>query len=143
MHFLRKLFAFRSQPKRSDAIFATPSPQARSDFERLLADLADRTPTELRPELEDAIPTLPGSASTGPELLDHIDQLHLGLGVAIGRGDTGEDQRSTHLGQLASWLYEELGRPQNTQHVVARRAAETLLAIEHKRGEASQVTPSK
>lgn len=136
MHILRKLFAFSSQPKGSEAILATPSPQACRDFERLLAGLAGRTPTEFRQALEDAIATLPASASTGPELIDHIDQLHLGLGVSVGRGDRGEDQRYRQLGQLASWLYEELGCPQDTQHAVVRRASEALRASEHKRGEA-------
>jgi hypothetical protein len=136
MHILRKFFTFGSQPERTEAVLATPTPQARRDFENLLAALAGRTPIDLRQALEDAVAALPESASTGPELLDHIDQMRLGLGVAIGRGDTGEDQRYRQLVLLASWLYEELGRPQDTQHAVGRRAVDALLAREQKRGEA-------
>lgn len=118
---------------------AAPSPRASSAaetdaFERLLADLHDRVPDELRETFQDAVRAHRGTVAGGPELLDAIDRDHLGLGVAIGRGDADPQGRHARLGCLVAWLYEALGRPQNTRFAVVARAAAALRAQDGRSG---------
>lgn len=94
--------------------------------EKLLTDLALRVPVDLREALKEEVQSLAGAEHSGIELLDALDRVHLGLGVAIGRGATGEEDRYARLGKLVAWLYEELGRPQNSQYAVVVRAAAAL-----------------
>ena len=98
-----------------------------------MAQLLSKMPVALRETFQDAIRFLEDSPVTGPQLLDALHRIHWGLGAAIGRGSTGEDQRYERLGQIVEWLYEELGRPQDTEYAVVKRAA-----IEWKKKEENQ-----
>lgn len=135
VNFLSRILRIGSPIGRGDAHGAAPNPGEREPAERLLASLTSRVPAELLPTFQDAVRALNEPPTTGPALLDAIDRMHVGLGVSIGRGATGEDQRYTQLGQVVSWLYEELGRPQETQYASARRAAQALAASEKRCGD--------
>ena len=97
--------------------------------------LATRAPDDLRAAFLDEVRHMRSFRYSGPELLDALHQVHAGLGVAIGRGATGEDARYERLGKLVAWLYEELGRPQNSLYAVVTRAAAALRANQVKRSE--------
>lgn len=92
-------------------------------FDTLVASIAERVPAELRGAFDDAVRGLATRPTTGPALLDAIDEAHAGLGVAIGRGDLGMEEEYEALGRLVAWLYDDLGRPQDTRYAVGRRAA--------------------
>ena len=136
LRLLRKLPATGSSSRGDKTHLTDASTPVLESFERLLTDLTDRVPDELRETFQDAIRSCRERPATGPELLDALDRMHAGLGVAIGRGQTGEDQRYEQLGRLVAWLYEALGRPRNTRFAVAARAANELEASEQRRGEA-------
>lgn len=92
-------------------------------FDTLMTGIAARVPAELRRAFDDAVRGLATRPTTGPALLDAIDDAHVGLGVAIGRGDVGRDAEYEALGRLVAWLYDDLGRPQDTRYAVGRRAS--------------------
>ena len=114
----------------------TESEQDREAFAKLLTELSKRVPEELRETFLDAIDATQERAATGSDLLDALDGMHMGLGVAIGRGQTGEDRKYRQLGLVVYWLYEALECPQDTQYAVVKRAASALMANEQIRGEA-------
>jgi hypothetical protein len=125
---LRKWLAARS-PSHGDAPgAAAPSPQDREAFDRLLADLTRRVPHDLREPFLGAVEALGEHPANGPALLDALDWTHVGLGVAIGRGQTGEGEHHEALGRVVAWLYDALGQPQDTEYAVVKRAAALLAA---------------
>jgi hypothetical protein len=130
LNTLRRLFA-PTAPKPCEDLTHTPAL-----VEQCRSDLVRRAPDHLKGALLDAIQSYGDRATNDSELLDAIDQRRVGLGVAIGRGETGENERYDQLGLVVSWLYEELGQPQNTQYAVVMRAAEILRSQEQKHGEA-------
>lgn len=136
LHFLRKLLAIQSLTQGGKARLTGASTQEREVFERQLTNLTSCAPADLQQTFQDAIQSCRERPATGPELLDAMHQMHVGLGVAIGRGETGEDKRYEQLGRVVEWLYDELGRPENTQYAVVMSAATELRASEQKRGEA-------
>lgn len=133
---LRKNLTAGSVPQRDATHVSVDSERERESFAILLTDLISRVPEELRETFQDAIDAAQESPGTGSELLDVIDRMHMGLGVAIGRGQTGEDKKYQQLGHVVSWLYNALGCPADTQYAVVKRAASALKASEQKRGEA-------
>jgi len=105
------------------------------NFDSLLMDLKARVPAELNDAFQDALASCRVHAIDGPGFLDAIDTMHTNLGIAIGRGTTGQEQRYEQLGRVVSWLYEELGQPQNTSYAVVARAVKALHERERKDGE--------
>lgn len=136
LRFLRRLLAIGSSPRGDETRLTDASTPELESFERLLTDLTSRVPDDLRDTFQHAIRSFRERPATGPELIDALDRVRMGLGVAIGRGQAGEDQRYEQLGRLVAWLYGTLGRPQNTRFAVAVRAANELKASEPRRGEA-------
>ena len=136
----RRLISPPAPPIVRPAELAQPKPtqEKLDDFERLLSDLRRAVPEEIRPAFEDAVRSYQDEPVSGPELLDAIDNLRSNLGIAIGRGATGQDERYEGLGRVVSWLYDELGQPQNTSYAVVVRAARALEERErdHQRGDA-------
>ncbi len=102
-------------------------------FGKLRTELTMRLPGDLTAAFQEEVQGLRSTPCSGIELLDALDQVHVGLGVAIGRGTTGEDARYERLGKLVAWLYEELGRPQDSRYAVVVRAAIALREREEKR----------
>lgn len=109
------------------APLATPrlSPLAR---ERWLDELASRMPAALRACFEDATRQLDDGVCTDAALLDALDRQHAGLGIAIGRGQTGAEAEYEQLAQLVAWLYEALGRPTDTQYAMLQRVTARMAA---------------
>lgn len=107
---------------------STEDSMGRESIDRLSAVLATRAPDGLRAAFLDELRHIRSIRYSGPELLDALHQVHAGLGVAIGRGAAGEEARYEQLGKLVAWLYEELGRPRNSQYAVVVRAAAALRA---------------
>ena len=89
----------------------------------LLPELGSRVPPELRRTFLDEVAGITPPSADPVSLLDALDRVALGLGVAIGRGDTGEDQRYRQLVKLVAWLYHELGEPQDSEYAAGQRAA--------------------
>ena len=92
-----------------------------SDF-----DLLDRAPPELRACFVAEVSGLTPPPADPVSLLAALDRIALGLGVAIGRGDTGEDQRYRQLVELVAWLYHELGEPQDSEYAAGQRAVAAM-----------------
>ena len=105
-------------------------------FEKLRTVLTMRLPGDLKAAFQEEVQGPGITACSGVELLDALYESHAGLGVAIGRGTTGEDAKYERLGKLVAWLYEELGRPQNSRYAVVVRAATAIRESEEKRSEA-------
>ena len=82
-----------------------------------------KMPASFHETFQDSISSVGNAPLTDSQLIDALATMHRGLGVAIGRGSTGEDQRYETLGQIVDWLYEELGRPQDTEYAVVKRVA--------------------
>lgn len=132
--FLRKLFAPHSASIRAVSVDTT-SAQERESFEELLNELIRRAPDDLKAVFHGTINRFQRPAASGTELLDAIDEARTGLGVAIGRGATGEEQKYEQLGRLCSWLFDELGRPESAQYAVVLRAATRLEVKDSNRNE--------
>lgn len=88
--------------------------------------LAARASLELRQVLESEVGRMNPKPTDPLVLLDALDEMRCGLGVAIGRGEAGEDARYQQLGQLVEWLYHELGAPQGSRYAVVQRAKHEL-----------------
>ena len=132
----RRLFSAPAPLTVRAAELAQPKPKQEQldDFKRLLPALRRSVPEEIRPAFEDAVRSYQDEPVNGPELLDAIDKLRTNLGLAIGRGATGQDERYEELGRVGSWLYNELGQPQNTSYAVVERAVRTLEEREREHG---------
>ena len=111
------------------------STQERHSFEATMNELIRRAPDGLQAVFRDTIHYTQRSPASGTEFLDAIHEARTGLGVAIGRGATGEEQKYEQLGRLCSWLFEELGRPEGAQYAVVLRAATQLEVKESNRKE--------
>jgi hypothetical protein len=125
---LRRLLFQPGAPIVESKHLAQPKPtqEELDHFNKLLSDLRRAAPDAIRPALEDAVRSYQEEPVNGPELLDAIDNLRSNLGIAIGRGATGQDERYEGLTRVVSWLYAELGQPQNTSYAVLVRAARAL-----------------
>jgi hypothetical protein len=132
--FLRKLFATHSASINAVRVDTT-SAQERESFEGPMNELIRRAPDDLQAVFRDTIHYTQRSPASGTELLDAIDAARTGLGVAIGRGATGEEQKYEQLGRLCSWLFEELGRPESAQYAVVLRASIQLEVKDSNRNE--------
>lgn len=127
---LRRLFAPSRVAKFEPGAPATSS-ASREDEERfraLLSDLKRAVPDDLAAAFEEAVRSCPGEPLDGAQLLDAIDSMRCNLGIAIGRGAIGQDKRYEELGRVVTWLYGELGQPQDTGYAVLVRAARALEA---------------
>lgn len=88
--------------------------------------LATKASAELRQTLESEVRRMNPKPIDALALLDALDEIRLGLGVAIGRGEAGEDARYEQLGLLVDWMYHELGAPQGSRYAVVQRAKHEL-----------------
>ena len=93
---------------------------------RLLSELDSRVPLELWRRFLEEVGSIDPPPSDPVALLDALDRIALGLGVAIGRGETGQELRFRQLVELVAWLYHELGQPQDSAYAVGRRAASAM-----------------
>lgn len=96
--------------------------------------LMSKVPAELRDAFNTVLEQLDPRPDTAVALLDAIDRARAGLGVAIGRGATGDDERYEVLGRLVAWMYQELGCPQDSQHAVIERTIASLRDGERPQG---------
>jgi hypothetical protein len=131
-----RLVANGDRPSAKEVSLSDASLIGGESFEKLRTVLTMRLPGDLQAAFQEEVQGLRSTAYSGVELLDALDEAHAGLGVAIGRGTTGDDARYEQLGKLVAWLYEELGRPQNSRYAVVVRAATAISESEQKRSEA-------
>ena len=129
LHFLRRLLAI-AFPAQGDGKGELPdSTRPQNAIDCLLTDLKSRVPANLRASLQDAVDGVRDRPASGPELLDAFDRLHVGLGVAIGRGQTGEEQRHEQLGKSSCMAIRGTWTP--TEHAV-RSGYEGICTAESK-----------
>lgn len=139
--FVRKLLSTGPRPERDAAPLRTASAEVPVAVEGLLIDLAQRVPADLAEPFQGAMASRQSRPTTALGLLDDLHQAHLGLGIAIGRGDTGQGPRYEQLGRVVLWLYEELGRPQHSQFAIVERAAAAAAARREAQAAASPAGP--
>jgi hypothetical protein len=140
---LSGLWAFRqneeAEPPGLPEIHPVSSDYRKHDWSELVA----RAPPELQHAFDSVVDQIQPAPGDALALLDAIDGIRSGLGVAIGRGETGEDRRYQDLVRLVDWLYLELGSPQDSRYAVVRRAVIPATSASEASQRPAAIVPSR